>query len=446
MKYNAPYGVSDPNAAYINGNPSTGTMGSIPPAASIEYPQREIVSLIADAGMTPDNADLAQLAKGVQGGRLVYGVDTGTANAYSINVSPTLAAYAAGQRWTVKIGNSNTGPSTININALGARHIVYPQGGEMIGGELLAGGIVTLVDDGVHLQLQNVTTGVGQVTGGWVFLTAPKDYYVNGTTGDDTLYDGSQATVGVGKKGPFKTIQKPLDQVPLFNLNGSTITIHVADGTYNQSLSTRTQNGAGYVAIIGNHANPQNCTINAVGGITAVACGSGTWFWDGFQIIYGTGAPAAGSSGDCIGVGNGSLSLGNIILGSAYRAQLVVGALGFMSLSPLYGTRSTITISIGSTASFHMLVQNSGTIQHSSDPALAPQLVINGAVAFSGAFACASLLGEIAVVYNSISGAAFVSGSKYNVFMNGIVWTGGAGVNYYPGSAAGSVSLGGQYG
>ena len=48
MQYNPPYGVSDPNAPYINGNPSTGTMGSIPPAASIEYPQREIVNFISD--------------------------------------------------------------------------------------------------------------------------------------------------------------------------------------------------------------------------------------------------------------------------------------------------------------------------------------------------------------------------------------------------------------
>ena len=61
MKYKQPYGVSDPNAAYINGNPSTGTMGSIPPAASIENPQREIVNFINDSGLTPTDADLHQL-------------------------------------------------------------------------------------------------------------------------------------------------------------------------------------------------------------------------------------------------------------------------------------------------------------------------------------------------------------------------------------------------
>ncbi|MHC2399095.1 hypothetical protein ACVMGC_003639 [Bradyrhizobium barranii subsp. barranii] len=30
MKYNQPYGVSDPKAPYINGNPATGQQGSIP--------------------------------------------------------------------------------------------------------------------------------------------------------------------------------------------------------------------------------------------------------------------------------------------------------------------------------------------------------------------------------------------------------------------------------
>ena len=32
MQYNQPYGVTDTNAPYINGNPTTGTMGSSRPA------------------------------------------------------------------------------------------------------------------------------------------------------------------------------------------------------------------------------------------------------------------------------------------------------------------------------------------------------------------------------------------------------------------------------
>ena len=79
MQYNQPYGITDPNAPYINGNPATGTMGSIPPAASIEYDQREIVAVIQYAfnkGLidfnnqvcqAPSNADLQQLLKAIFG-------------------------------------------------------------------------------------------------------------------------------------------------------------------------------------------------------------------------------------------------------------------------------------------------------------------------------------------------------------------------------------------
>lgn len=79
MKYNAPYGASDTNAAYINGNPATGTMGSIPPAESIEYDQREIVNVISYAAtnalidfnnqpcVAPTNSLMDQLLKAIFG-------------------------------------------------------------------------------------------------------------------------------------------------------------------------------------------------------------------------------------------------------------------------------------------------------------------------------------------------------------------------------------------
>lgn len=65
MKYNQPYGAPGASDPYTNGNPSTGTKGSIPPAEAIEYPQREIVEVINYAGMTPSNADLTQLRKAI---------------------------------------------------------------------------------------------------------------------------------------------------------------------------------------------------------------------------------------------------------------------------------------------------------------------------------------------------------------------------------------------
>ena len=72
MKYQPPFvpgatpgapGIfnADPNAAYINGDPLTATEGSYFPNAAIEHPQREIVKVITEAGLTPDHADLTQL-------------------------------------------------------------------------------------------------------------------------------------------------------------------------------------------------------------------------------------------------------------------------------------------------------------------------------------------------------------------------------------------------
>lgn len=66
MKYNPPYGSPGTNDdSYTNGNPATGTKGSIPPAAALEYPQREIEAVIRFAGLTPSNSDLEQLRKAI---------------------------------------------------------------------------------------------------------------------------------------------------------------------------------------------------------------------------------------------------------------------------------------------------------------------------------------------------------------------------------------------
>jgi hypothetical protein len=77
MRYQEPVGA-DPNDPYINGDASTGTEGSIPPAAAIEHPMREIVHVIEQMGITPDAADLTQLYQAL--GRLSgRGVTTLTA-------------------------------------------------------------------------------------------------------------------------------------------------------------------------------------------------------------------------------------------------------------------------------------------------------------------------------------------------------------------------------
>jgi hypothetical protein len=80
MKYQQPLDQpGNPNAPYIDGNPAAGVQGSIVPAASIEFDQREIVEVIGRANSrgykdftdtpcaAPADTDLLQLRKAIEG-------------------------------------------------------------------------------------------------------------------------------------------------------------------------------------------------------------------------------------------------------------------------------------------------------------------------------------------------------------------------------------------
>lgn len=137
MQYNQPFGGAA-NAPYINGDPSIGVAGSIPPAASIEYPQRELVALFTAAGLTPTNADLLQLAKAIQNGVISYGQDGGTANAMSVTLNPVPQLNNGLTVRVRKSAASNSGATTLNVNGLGARPVVRMNGTALALNDLLA--------------------------------------------------------------------------------------------------------------------------------------------------------------------------------------------------------------------------------------------------------------------------------------------------------------------
>jgi len=164
VKYEQPYGIGDPNASYINGDPSIGRQGSIPPAAAFENPQREIVNLIGDAAQMPTDEDLHQTTRAVRDGKLQFCVDTGILNSLQIALKgPPILNYQAGLALRVLVAHSVTGPSTLTIGALNAVAIKRRDGSETGANDLLAGQIATLVHDGTFFQLVNmgVSTGGG---------------------------------------------------------------------------------------------------------------------------------------------------------------------------------------------------------------------------------------------------------------------------------------------
>jgi hypothetical protein len=164
MKYVPPYGVSDPNASYINGDPSQGLKGSIPPAAVFEEPQREIVNMINYSSYTPSDADLTQLLQAIRSQFVNTVVDTGTVNYLSVTTNPPLQAYTRGLLLRVLVANNNSGPCTIDAGC-GRVNVNRVTGASLASGDLVAGGLYDMGYDGTNFQLLNFmgTGAVGDV-------------------------------------------------------------------------------------------------------------------------------------------------------------------------------------------------------------------------------------------------------------------------------------------
>lgn len=81
------------------------------------------------------------------------GATTGSSNAYVATAAPAISSYSAGQAWVILPNFTNTSSVTININSVGTRAIVRPNGDALVGGELKSGVPAKLLDNGTNLFL-----------------------------------------------------------------------------------------------------------------------------------------------------------------------------------------------------------------------------------------------------------------------------------------------------
>jgi hypothetical protein len=91
-----------------------------------------------------------------------YAVDSGTADALVVTLTPVPAAYVAGLPIRItKIASPNTTAVTINVNGLGPKAIVHLDGTALAGGDLPASSTFEIVYDGTNFVLQGtVSTGI----------------------------------------------------------------------------------------------------------------------------------------------------------------------------------------------------------------------------------------------------------------------------------------------
>ncbi|MCP3444592.1 hypothetical protein [Bradyrhizobium sp. CCGUVB14] len=95
--------------------------------------------------------------------------DTGGVNSYVAAYSPTITQRIQGMTLRMKIANSNTGPSTLDIGA-GPSPWVNPDGSDLGAGALIAGGWAEFVDNVTNYQLisssQQAQSSAGAATTG----------------------------------------------------------------------------------------------------------------------------------------------------------------------------------------------------------------------------------------------------------------------------------------
>jgi hypothetical protein len=435
LKYNAPYGVADPNAPYQNGNPATGTAGSIPPAAAIEYPQREIVNLITNAGITPDNADLNQLARAIQGGKLIYAVDSGTANNYVVALNPPLLSYFDGLSMWVLITNTNSGAAVINVNGLGSRNIVRRGGAALIAGDMPAQYKSLLTYNSVHNNFELYGTGFDPATGFLPILTANTNLYVNTSTGSDSLYDGTSPTIS-GSHGPFKTVGRAINETFKYGPSLFTMTINVATGTYQEALATPSVRGP-TVVIIG--AGKTSTFIGGANGSNTILCQGSNNLTVRNLCTY-CGGTVGAVSPDHFLVASGASFTTDTCASSGACPRAV-----FESWSSSSITVGNHDFNSGSAANQLFQASTGGQLFFGQSA----NIQFLGPVTVSDAVAKAEANG---VVSNSASPyqPSFVSpgnvtGAKFGATLNGVIYTSGQGVNWFPGTTAGYTNTGGQY-
>lgn len=140
-----------------------------------------------------DAVQLGQIQSGSFTALTVTGTDT-----YVASVTPTLAAYTAGNLFTFVVPNTNTGPATLNISSLGAKVLSRDGSTALAAGDLVAGSEVIVVYDGTRFQVLNsnsmtnlTVSGTATLSGG----TANGIPYLNGskvvTTGSNLTYNGT---------------------------------------------------------------------------------------------------------------------------------------------------------------------------------------------------------------------------------------------------------------
>ena len=161
--------------------------GQTTPTANIPMGSNKITGLAVGADAT-DAATVSQVQSTVV--KLiasVSGTDTITGS-----LTPSLAAYAAGQMFYFVAAGDNTGAVTLNINSLGAKNVTKNGTTALVAGDIKSGQTVAVIYDGTRFQVVSTSsltgfTGASNTALGVAALDSVGSSLLNVAVGVDAL-------------------------------------------------------------------------------------------------------------------------------------------------------------------------------------------------------------------------------------------------------------------
>ena len=427
---------------FTEGNPLVPTPATVVSADWLNSVQEEIVNTLSAAGIAPDKADDAQLLAAIRmligtAGRSRYAVCSTAAATAVKAVACADFTLATGARVTVRFTVTNTAANpTLDVNGTGAKPIQY-RGAAIAAGTLAADRTYEFVYDGTYYQLVGDAGDPRERR--LILLTAPLRVYVNGSTGNDATADGAA-------DNPFKTIQTAINYVSnTFSFGPFDVTISVAAGTYNETLYmvpyiTSTGefhlegSGQASTIVIGQDYNRLVVgTGNQREKVTVVCTSCQIYNYANIQFKGGP-TPASNEYSACMELFAGVHSLSNVTF------MLDSDALSGIHAAVRAG--ATLNIDSGNQFNASSTQTNRTSLQIRSG-----FCQIRGNNSASGAIGIVAYVGLNGSldISDGTTMSGSVTGIRYQVFLNGAVYSHGGGANYFPGTVAGTTSSGGQY-
>lgn len=281
-------------------------------------------------------------------------------------------------------------------------------------------------------------------------------FYVNGTTGSDTLDNGR----GESEDKPFKTIQACVNYVAdNYNISRYNAYINVAAGTYPEQLNLGSfSRSTGQIVIQSSSASElgsYDVTISQTGA-AGVRCSGGSWkfsrinfsaTWDMSLANNNNAYPYIAFCTDAI-LRFGAFSVSLSITGESTANVFVPRVFWASSNGILYIDETTdiqkIILNKGNSQNLYVFaIESGGTITTQSSNASQDycKLIISGSPSCfcyaSGGYFGRAFGGKYAYIFDI--GEETITGLRYRAQNGGTINTNGGGAEYFPGDQTGVV-------